>query len=122
MVAGVGVDIIEVSRIKAAIERWGERFLKRIYTPHEVAYCRSLERPFESFAGRFAVKEACMKALGTGWADGVKWRSFEVKNDKLGKPYVIMDNELEKRVDGKKILVSISHTENYAAGVAVLSD
>ena len=122
MVAGVGVDIIEVSRIQAAVERWGERFLKRIYTPGEVAYCRSLERPFESFAGRFAVKEACMKALGTGWTDGVKWWSFEVKNEKSGKPYVVLDSDLDKKINGKKIFVSISHTENYATGVAVLSD
>ncbi|OFW22057.1 MAG: holo-[acyl-carrier-protein] synthase, partial [Acidobacteria bacterium RIFCSPLOWO2_02_FULL_59_13] len=70
MIVGIGVDLIEVSRLRLAIERHGERFLRRVFTPAEIAYCQSKKNPYERFAARFAAKEAAMKALGTGWRRG----------------------------------------------------
>lgn len=122
MVVGVGIDIIEVSRVKTAIEKWGERFLRRIYTVNERKYCENLERPFKSFAGRFAVKEACMKALGTGWTDGVKWTSFEIINEQNGKPRLLTDATIQHLLGNKQILVSMSQTDEYAAALAILSE
>ena len=78
MIVGMGIDLEEVERVKGAIERQGERFLKRIYTQKERAYCEQFKDKYERYAGRFAVKEAAMKALGTGWSRGVRWRDVAV--------------------------------------------
>ena len=78
MAVGVGVDIIEVKRVEEVIRKRGERFLERVFTPHEIAYCRQRRHPWPSFAARFAAKEAALKALGTGWARGVTWKDVEV--------------------------------------------
>ena len=86
MIVGLGLDIAEIDRIGAAIERHGEPFLKRLYTPAEVAYCESHKNRFERYAARFAAKEAAMKALGTGWRYGVRWRDIEVTREPTGKP------------------------------------
>ncbi len=81
MIVGLGVDITEVDRIEAAIERRGRPFLERLFTPSEIAYCETHRHRAERFAGRFAAKEAAMKALGTGWARGVRWVDIEVTRD-----------------------------------------
>ena len=86
MIVGMGVDIAEIDRIEATIARRGDAFLKRIYTPLEIAYCERHKKKAERYAGRFAVKEATMKALGTGWRRGVRWRDIEVVNLPGGKP------------------------------------
>ena len=86
MIVGTGVDLAEVPRIKASIERHGARFIERIYTPHEIAYVESKANRFERYAARFAAKEAGMKALGTGWRRGVRWHDFEVINLPSGRP------------------------------------
>ena len=78
MIVGLGIDISEVNRIREAIERHGEAFLKRVYTPSEIAYCKKHRDPYERYAARFAAKEAAMKALGTGWSRGVRWVDIEV--------------------------------------------
>ena len=80
MIVGTGVDLAEVPRIKASIERYGERFIRRIYTPAEIAYVERKANKFERYAARFAAKEAGMKAIGTGWRHGVTWQDFEVAN------------------------------------------
>jgi len=90
MILGIGVDLCEVERIEAAIARHGERFLTRIYTPAERAYCESKPNRMERFAGRFAAKEAAMKALGTGWRRGVAWRDFEVARALSGQPVIML--------------------------------
>lgn len=114
---GLGVDITEVERIRGAIERQGERLLKRIYTPAEIAYCERFKNKFERYAGRFAVKEAAMKALGTGWSHGVRWVDIEVVREKGGKPVLALAGEAKKiaeRLGVKNIAITITHTEKQA--------
>src|SRR4051812_13792878 len=86
MILGIGTDLVEVHRIHKSIDRFGERFLNRIYTPGEVAYARSKANYAERFAARFAAKEAGMKAIGTGWRRGVTWLDFEIVNERSGRP------------------------------------
>jgi holo-[acyl-carrier protein] synthase len=86
MIVGTGVDLAEVPRIRAAIERYGRRFIERIYTPAEIAYVERKANRYERYAARFAAKEAGMKAIGTGWRRGVRWQDFEVANLPSGKP------------------------------------
>src|ERR1700683_4942373 len=86
VIVGLGLDIAKIDRIEAALRRHGAPILERLYTPAEVAYCESFRGNFERFAGRFAAKEAAMKALGTGWRHGVRWRDIEVVREPTGKP------------------------------------
>src|SRR5262249_32963182 len=86
VIVGAGVDLAEVPRIRASIERYGARFVERIYTPAEIAYVERKANRYERYAARFAAKEAGMKAIGTGWKGGVRWRDFEVANLPSGKP------------------------------------
>ena len=113
----MGVDIAEVERIKAAIERHGEPFLRRVYTAAEREYCEGFRNKYERYAGRFAAKEAAMKALGTGWRRGVRWVDFEVVREAGGRPTIRLDGEAKKIADGtgvKQIALSITHTETTA--------
>lgn len=120
MVESVGIDLAEISRIKEAINRYGDRFLGRIFTPWEIQYCLSKLNPASSFAGRFAVKEAVFKAIGTGFAQGVKWTSVEVVNDRRGQPTVRLGRGILNHIGQKKIVISLSHTKEYAVASAVL--
>jgi holo-[acyl-carrier protein] synthase len=86
VIVGTGVDLAEVDRIRAAIERYGPRFVERIFTPREIAYVERKANRFERYAARFAAKEAGMKAIGTGWRGGVRWQDFEVTNLRSGRP------------------------------------
>jgi len=113
----MGVDIAEVGRIQGAIERHGEVFLKRIYTARERAYCEQFKNKYERYAGRFAVKEAAMKALGTGWSRGVRWVDVEVVRQRGGRPNLALKGEARKIADAmgvKNIAVSITHTSEQA--------
>jgi len=117
LILGMGVDIAEVARIQAAIEKRGAAFLKRIYTAKEIAYCERFKNKFERYAGRFAVKEAAMKALGTGWQHGVRWVDLEVVREKSGRPTLAIVGEAAKiasRLGVKNIVVSITHTADQA--------
>jgi holo-[acyl-carrier protein] synthase len=117
MIVGMGIDIAEVPRIKAVIEVQKERFLRRVYTPDEVAYCEQFKNKYERYAGRFAVKEAAMKALGTGWSRGVRWVDVEVVRQRGGRPTLSLKGEAKKIADGlgvKSIAVSITHTAEQA--------
>jgi len=117
LIVGIGVDITEVPRIRSTIERRGEVFLRRIYTPGEIAYCERFKNKYERYAGRFAVKEAAMKALGTGWSCGVRWVDLEVIREKSGRPTLAIRGEAGKiaaRLGVKNIAVSITHTEEQA--------
>ena len=120
MVEGLGIDLVEVGRIKKALDRWGERFLHRIYTPREIDYCNRKAFPEQSLAARFAAKEAVFKAMGTGLSGGVRWTQVEIVNDPKGKPEVRVDPQLTRLVGNKKILLSISHTKEFAIAQAVL--
>ena len=117
MIVGMGIDIAEVPRIKSAIEGQRERFLRRVYTTDEVAYCEQFKNKYERYAGRFAVKEAAMKALGTGWSRGVRWVDVEVVRQRGGRPTLLLKGEAKKIADGlgvKHIAVSITHTNEQA--------
>jgi holo-[acyl-carrier protein] synthase len=113
----MGVDLAEVGRIKTAIERHGEPFLKRVFTAAEREYCEGFRAKYERYAGRFAAKEAAMKALGTGWRRGVRWVDFEVVRELGGRPTIRLDGEAQKiaqQIGVKRIALSITHTAEQA--------
>jgi holo-[acyl-carrier protein] synthase len=117
MIVGLGLDIAEIDRIEAAIMRHGASFIERLFTPNEVAYCERYKHKYERYAARFAVKEAAMKALGTGWRHGVRWRDIEVIREPSGKPGLRLEGvarEFADRLGVKHIAVSITHSGNLA--------
>jgi holo-[acyl-carrier protein] synthase len=125
LIVGLGVDITEVERIEAAIGRHGQPFLKRVFTPNEIEYCERFRNKFERFAGRFAAKEATMKALGTGWGRGVRWVDIEVAREAGGRPTIRLAGEAAKIAGGlgvKRISVSITHTEKEALAQVIFED
>ena len=117
LIIGMGVDLADVGRIQGAIERHGEPFLRRVYTAGEREYCERFKNKYERYAGRFAAKEAGMKALGTGWRRGVRWVDFEVVREKSGRPTLALAGEAAKiaaKLRVKNIALSITHTEETA--------
>lgn len=117
MIVGMGIDVAEVPRIQAVIEAQRERFLRRVFTLDEVAYCEQFKNKYERYAGRFAVKEAAMKALGTGWSRGVRWVDVEVVRVRGGRPTLSLKGEARKiaeKMGVKNIAVSITHTAEQA--------
>ncbi len=125
MIVGTGVDLAEVPRIREAIARFGLRFVERVYTRHEIAYVESKANRFERFAARFAAKEAGMKAIGTGWRRGVRWRDFEVANLPSGRPTLRRHGraaEFAERLGVKRIALSITHTAELAMAHVILED
>ena len=121
MVIGIGTDIIEIDRIKSSIEKYGDRFLSKIYTPTEIEYCRSKVNRYQHFAARFAAKEAVYKALATGWQEVLSWRDIEIFNESTGLPVVTMCGKLKKFLaDDKSLKISISHSKNYVVSVAII--
>ena len=113
MIVGMGIDVAEVNRIRGVIESQGERFRRRVYTEEEVAYCEQFKNKYERYAGRFAAKEAAMKALGTGWSRGVRWVDVEVVRQRGGRPTISLKGEAKKIADAlgvKNIALSITHT------------
>lgn len=117
-IRGLGNDIIEISRMRQSIDRHGLHFLNRLFTQAEQDYCYKFKDPVPHFAGRFAAKEAIVKALGTGFGAQVAWHDIEVLNDNLGKPVVHLKPSLSEKY-GPHVLVSISHSADYATAVAV---
>jgi holo-[acyl-carrier protein] synthase len=125
MVLGLGTDLIETRRVQESIDRFGERFLERIFTPGEIAYCTRKKNAAESFAARFAAKEAGAKALGTGISHGVTWKEFEVKREASGKPSLHMNGRAAELAEGlgvKKIQLSLTHSRELAMAVVVVED
>src|SRR5208282_489049 len=125
MIVGTGIDIAEVRRIRQSIERFGDRFLLRIYTPSEIRYCDSKANRFERYAARFAAKEAAMKALGTGWNHGVRWRDCEVTRLPGGRPTMAFHGvaaEFAARLGVKNSALSISHTAEQAIAQVILEN
>ncbi len=123
MILGVGIDIIEVARIQASYERFGERFLNRILHPNEISYCISHKVPGPFLAARFAAKEAISKAFGTGIGAQLGWRDMEVGRKESGEPFVILHGpgeELLRSRNARAVLISLSHTQDHAAAVAIL--
>jgi holo-[acyl-carrier protein] synthase len=120
MLEGLGIDIVEVARIEKAMKKWGERFLKRVFTQGEREYCSRKAHPQQSLAARFAAKEAVLKAIGTGLSGGVSWTDVEVVNAESGKPEVRLGKALHEKIGHKKVLLSISHTKEWAIAQAAL--
>jgi holo-[acyl-carrier protein] synthase len=123
MIVGTGIDITEVPRIAAAIEKHGERFLRRVYTENEIKYCDSKANRMERFAARFAAKEAAMKALGTGWNNGVRWRDVEVCRQPGGRPTLAFHGkaaEIAAQLGAARAALSLSHTTEQAIAQVIL--
>ena len=121
-ILGLGVDVIEVARIRTAIERHGDRFHHRICTASEAAYCLGMRDPAPFFAARFAAKEAVSKALGTGIGPQCGWLDIEVRRKASGEPFVVLHGagaETAKRLGIARVLLSLSHTVHYAVAQAI---
>ena len=126
MVLGLGTDLIEIPRIQASIERYGDQFLQRVFTPGEIAYClRKKRNAAESFAARFAAKEAGAKALGTGISQGISWREIEVRRAPGQRPELEFSGraaERAKRMGIRTISLSLTHSRDVAMAVVLLED
>ncbi|HSY13379.1 MAG TPA: holo-[acyl-carrier-protein] synthase [Verrucomicrobiae bacterium] len=123
MIVGTGIDIAEVDRIAHSIERFGRRFVERIFTPGEIRYCESKANKAERYAGRFAAKEAGMKAIGTGWNRGVTWRDVEVQRAPGSRPTIVFHGkaaEFFQKLGAARAHLSITHTKDSAMAFVVL--
>jgi holo-[acyl-carrier protein] synthase len=118
-IRGLGVDLIEIERIAQAIARHPTRFLEKLFTPKEIAYCSHYANSAVHFAGRFAGKEAIAKALGTGFGSQLYWQDLEIINNRLGKPEVFFSSAAQARFDHPTILLTISHTKQLATATAL---
>jgi holo-[acyl-carrier protein] synthase len=125
MIVGTGIDIAEVQRIRQAIERFGERFLRRVFTDEEMRYCDSKANRIERYAARFAAKEAAMKALGTGWNHGIRWRDVEVRRQPGSRPTILFHGkaaEFAARLGAVHVALSLSHTAEQAIAQVILEN
>jgi holo-[acyl-carrier protein] synthase len=123
MVLGLGTDLIEIERVQRSIDRFGDRFLERVFTPGEIAYCMRKKSFAESFAARFAAKEAAAKALGTGISRGVSWQEFEVTRAASGKPSLLLHGraaELAKALGVSNSALSMTHTREMAMATVIM--
>lgn len=123
MILGTGVDLAEVDRIREAVEKYGRRFLERVFTAGEIAYVDAKANRYERYAARFAAKEAGMKAIGTGWRRGVRWRDFEVRNERSGKPSLVLHGEaaeVARRMGVEAVHLSLTHTASLAQAFVIL--
>ncbi len=125
MIVGTGIDVAEVPRIRASIGRFGGKFIRRIFTPAEIAYVERKANRFERYAARFAAKEAGMKAIGTGWKGGVRWQDFEVANLPSGKPTLRLHGvaaEVANRLRVRSVSLSLTHTAGLGMAHVILED
>ncbi len=123
MIVGIGLDLAEVGRIRAAIERHGRRFVERIYTPAEIAYAERKANRYERYAARFAAKEAGMKAIGTGWRRGVRWHDFEVLNLPSGRPTLRFHGvaaKVAEELGVRNTVLSLTHTADQGIAIVIL--
>jgi holo-[acyl-carrier protein] synthase len=122
-VIGIGVDIVETARIDRSLERFGERFLQRVFTAGEIEYCQSMKFPARHLAARFAAKEAVSKAFGTGIGKSMGWRDIDVHRKESGEPFVVLSGGAEQLAEARgvqKVWISLSHTDQHAAATIVL--
>lgn len=121
MVFGIGIDIIEIDRIKTSVEKYGDHFLNKIYTSTELEYCLSKVNKYQHLAARFAAKEAVFKALTTGWNKDVGWKDIEIYNEPNGMPLVKLKGDLGSFLsNGKRLKISMSHSRDYVTCVAII--
>ena len=122
-VRGIGIDLAVIPRIRQVVERWDERFLRRVFTDGEIAYCRRRRDPIPHFAARFAAKEATLKALGTGLSMGVHWRELEVRRERGAAPTMVLSGRcraIASARGGDRVLISLTHDGDYALAQAIL--
>jgi holo-[acyl-carrier protein] synthase len=122
-VKGIGIDLVHMPRLRAVIERWQERFVERVFTESEIAYCRARRDPVPHFAARFAAKEAALKALGTGLRLGVRWRELEVRRERGQAPVLVLSGrsrEIGLSRGGSRMLLALTHDGEYAMAQAML--
>ncbi len=122
-VIGIGVDIVETARIEHSLERFGDRFLRRVFTAGEIEYCQSMKYPARHFAARFAAKEAVSKAFGTGIGRAMGWKDIDIRRKASGEPFLVLGGGAQKLGDERTLIrawISLSHTDDYAAATAVL--
>ncbi len=121
-IIGIGTDIIECLRIAQMIDRHGELFIRRVYTEHEIEYCSSKKAATQHYAGRWAAKEAVLKALGTGWVQGISWRDVEVRHKRGGAPTIALRGgarDVFERTGISRMHISISHCRSHAIAYAI---
>jgi len=119
-ILGIGVDVVDVKRMKVALDAWGVRLTKKMFTDREIAYCHSKKKPHEHFGARFAAKEAVSKAMRTGWSGKFRWRDVEISNDASGAPKVILYDYVAEQLAQCEVHISISHTENTVVAFAII--
>lgn len=121
MIFGIGIDIIEIERIKKSVEKFNDIFLNKIYTQTELDYCLSKKNKYQHLAARFAAKEAIAKALATGWSKGFRWKDIEIFNEKSGMPNVKLSGNVKRFLDDDKLLkITMSHSEHYVTCFAII--
>ena len=124
-IAGIGIDLVSIPRMREMIDRWQDRFLRRVFTDGEIAYCRARSDPAPHFAARFAAPEAGLKALGTGLQLGVRWRELEVRRERTQAPTLVLSGrsrEIGLDKGGRRMLLSLTHEGDYALAQAMLVD
>jgi holo-[acyl-carrier protein] synthase len=122
MVKGIGVDIIEIARVRRSIEQGGSLFLDKVFTPREIAYCTARQNAYQHYAARFAAKEAVSKALSTGWAGEFRWKDVEVMNDPSGQPHIAFSGKLGETLTAVSVFVSLSHSESHVVAMVVIEE
>jgi len=121
-IIGIGLDIVETARIEASIERHGDRFLQRVFTAREIAYCSSMKFSARHYAARFAAKEAVSKAFGTGIGGKMEWRDIEVQRKESGEPHLVLHGGAARLAEARGVtetLLSLSHSDHYAVASTV---
>lgn len=121
-IQGIGVDVVDVQRMKSSLEQQGEALTSKLFTPQEVEYCRLKKNPHEHFAARFAAKEAVSKAMQTGWSGMFRWKDVEVVNEPSGAPRIVLYKEVAKSLKSCTVHLSLSHTENTVVAFAVIEE
>ncbi len=121
-IQGIGVDVVDVDRMKKALHVWGQQLMSKLFTKAEIAYCTSKKNPHEHFAARFAAKEAVSKAIQTGWSGAFRWKDVEVVNNPSGAPNIILHNALASTLGNAKIHLSLSHTKTTVVAFALIEE
>ena len=121
-IQGIGVDVVDVQRMKTSLEQQGEALTAKLFTQQEVEYCRLKKNPHEHFAARFAAKEAVSKAMQTGWSGTFRWKDVEVVNEPSGAPRIVLYKEVAESLKRSKVHLSLSHTENTVVAFAVIEE
>lgn len=125
MILGVGIDIIDIPRVKSIVEEYGDGFFSKLFTQNEIEYCNSKKNPEINFGARFAAKEALLKALGTGLRGEIQWKEIEVIHDNMGKPTINLNGhaaDSAHELGVARVNLSLSHTKKYAVAVVILED